>query len=219
MPRLDSAFDTARRTVPVAAPRGRGWLVPTLVGLAAVLLLGFWAARRRPVETVSTGTTVPADTTRAVPAGMVSETLPGGTTLTIPATGIESRLVTFIKDPAAKVSDTVWFDFDRLLFETGSATLKPESQDQLGLVAQILQAYPNVKARVGGYTDNVGNPSANVRLSQARATNVVQALEAKGVAAGRLDAKGYGAEHPVADNATEAGRAQNRRIALRVTAK
>jgi outer membrane protein OmpA-like peptidoglycan-associated protein len=150
---------------------------------------------------------------------MVSETLPGGTTLTIPATGIESRLVTFIKDPAAKVSDTVWFEFDRLLFETGSATLKPESQDQLGLVAQILQAYPNVKARVGGYTDNVGNPSANVRLSQARATNVVQALEAKGVAAGRLDAKGYGAEHPVADNATEAGRAQNRRIALRVTAK
>lgn len=159
------------------------------------------------------------DTMTSGAAAMVRETLPGGVELNVPATGIEARLVRFIKDPAATVNDTTWFDFDRLLFETGSATLRPESQEQLRYVAQILQAYPNVRVRIGGYTDNTGDAAANVSLSQARAESVMRELVSLGVAPNRLDARGYGAEHPVADNATEEGRAQNRRIALRVLAK
>ena len=60
------------------------------------------------------------------------------------------------------MSDTTWFDFDRLLFDTGQATLQPASQDQLTDIADILKAYPQVKIRIGGYTDNTGDPAANL---------------------------------------------------------
>ena len=103
--------------------------------------------------------------------------------------------------------------------ETNSATLKPTSREQLKNVAEILKAYPTVKAKVGGYTDNTGDAAANQKLSQDRATAVVTELIALGVPTTRLSAEGYGEQYPVADNATEAGRAQNRRIALRVTDK
>jgi outer membrane protein OmpA-like peptidoglycan-associated protein len=73
--------------------------------------------------------------------------------------------------------------------------------------------------RIGGYTDNTGNESANLKLSQERADSVMQALVGKGVDASRLSAKGYGEEHPVADNSTPEGRQKNRRISMRVTEK
>jgi OmpA-OmpF porin, OOP family len=73
--------------------------------------------------------------------------------------------------------------------------------------------------RIGGYTDNQGDAAANLKLSQDRANNVMQQLVTMGVDPSRLDAKGYGEDHPVADNTTDAGRAMNRRISMRVTAK
>jgi len=76
-----------------------------------------------------------------------------------------------------------------------------------------------VAMKVGGYTDNTGDPAANLDLSQRRATNVRQALVDLGVPANRLQAEGFGERHPVADNLTEEGRQQNRRIALNVTRK
>lgn len=210
----------------------RNWIPAALVGLVAVLLIGFFAMRRKPIDTVvaqngaiATDTAVhaaapaPAVVDSSAASGMIHESIPGGAELNVAPNGIEAHLIRFIKDSAARVNDTTWFDFDRLLFETGSATLKPESEAQLKSVAQILQAYPNVKARVGGYTDNSGNAAANMKLSESRAQNVRSELEKLGVASGRLDAKGYGAEHPVGDNSTADGRAANRRIALRVTAK
>jgi OOP family OmpA-OmpF porin len=212
--------------------RSRSWLPAALALVIAVLLIGYFTMRRKPAETVvaqngaiaadsSTHAAAPAPAVvdSSAASDMVHESLPGGAELNVAPNGIEAHLIRFIKDSAATVNDTTWFNFDRLLFETGSATLKPESDAQLKSVAQILQAYPNVKARVGGYTDNSGNAAANMKLSEARAQNVRSELEKLGVASGRLDAKGYGAEHPVGDNSTAAGRAENRRIALRVTAK
>ncbi|ARK12298.1 sodium-translocating pyrophosphatase [Fibrella sp. ES10-3-2-2] len=132
--------------------------------------------------------------------------------------GIEANLVTFIKSDKP-VDKTTWFDFDRLTFETGKATLKPESQEQLKNIAEILKAYPAVSIKLGGYTDNTGSADKNLKLSGDRAQSVKKELVGMGIADSRLEAEGYGQEHPVASNDTEAGRAQNRRISVRVTKK
>ncbi len=144
--------------------------------------------------------------------------LTSGIDLNIPEFGIENKLLTFIKSDKP-VDKTTWFDFDRLLFETGSATLEPQSQEQLKNIAEILKAYPAVNVKLGGYTDNTGNAASNLKLSQDRANSVRVELEKMGIGKDRLEAEGYGQEHPVASNDTEEGRAQNRRISIRVTKK
>ena len=150
---------------------------------------------------------------------MVERALPNSPSLRVPENGIESRLLAFVTDAGRPVDDTTWFSFDRLEFETGSAELRPSSNEQLDNIAAILKAYPNVKLKVGGYTDNTGDPAAHQSLSTARAQNTMAAIVARGIAATRLTAEGYGEQHPVASNTTEEGRARNRRIDLRVTAK
>ncbi|MBL0052586.1 MAG: DUF937 domain-containing protein [Bacteroidetes bacterium] len=142
-----------------------------------------------------------------------------GIELNIPETGIENQLITFIEDANKPVDKTTWFNFDRLLFETGSASLKPESQEQLKNMVEILKAFPAVELKIGGYTDNTGKADANLKLSAARANNVMAELVKLGVDAARLKAEGYGDQFPVATNDTEEGRAQNRRISCRVTKK
>ncbi len=146
-------------------------------------------------------------------------TLDGGVALKgVSAKGIEANLLDFIKSDKVVDKET-WFDFDRLTFETGSATLKPESAAQLNNIAEILKAYPNVNIKLGGYTDNTGNANNNLKLSGDRAVSVKGELTKLGIDAARLESEGYGQEHPVASNDTEAGREQNRRISIRVTKK
>lgn len=145
--------------------------------------------------------------------------LPSGYELNIPENGIENNLVKFIEDKSRPVDKTTWFNFDRLLFDTGKATLRPESQEQLTNIAYILKEFPNVQIKLGGYTDNTGSAEVNKKLSQDRADNVMAELVKLGVDKSRMEAEGYGPEHPVASNDTEAGRAENRRIAIRVTQK
>ena len=144
--------------------------------------------------------------------------LSSGTELNIPENGIENNLLKFIESDKP-VDKTTWFDFDRLLFETGKATLKPSSQEQLKNIAEILKAFPTVNVKLGGYTDNTGKADRNLKLSQERAASVEAELEKMGIADDRLESEGYGQEHPVASNDTEAGRAKNRRISIRVTKK
>ena len=76
-----------------------------------------------------------------------------------------------------------------------------------------------MQVRIGGYTDNTGDPAANLQLSQQRADNVMGEISRLGVDPSRMSAKGYGEESPIADNSTEEGRQKNRRISLRVTGK
>lgn len=148
-----------------------------------------------------------------------SKKLPSGVELNIPELGVENKLIAFLDDALRPVDEKLWFSFDRLTFETGKATLKPESQEQLKNIAEILKAYPKVAIKIGGYTDNTGDPQANLSLSQQRADAVMAELVKMGVDASRMEAKGYGQEHPIADNATEEGRAKNRRIDLKVVSK
>jgi OOP family OmpA-OmpF porin len=103
---------------------------------------------------------------------------------------------------------------DRVAFETGTAMLTAASQAQLTNLVALLQAYPNARLKVGGFTDNQGRAEANLLLSADRANALRQALLRLGLAPSRVAAQGYGAAHPLASNATRAGRAQNRRVAI-----
>jgi outer membrane protein OmpA-like peptidoglycan-associated protein len=102
-----------------------------------------------------------------------------------------------------------------IYFDTGKADLKPESTPALQEVAKLLANDPSLKLFVVGHTDAVGQVDANLQLSQARAEAVVKALVAgHGVAAARLRSYGVGPLSPVSSNATEEGRAKNRRVEL-----
>jgi OmpA-OmpF porin, OOP family len=97
-------------------------------------------------------------------------------------------------------------------FDTGKATIKPESQRIVGEIAALLTGHLGLKVSIEGHTDNTGTPQGNKTLSEARARAVVEAVVARGVEALRLSAVGWGQDKPVADNATEEGRAKNRRV-------
>jgi outer membrane protein OmpA-like peptidoglycan-associated protein len=102
-----------------------------------------------------------------------------------------------------------------IYFDTGKAEVKPESDAALGEIAKLLQQDPALKLLVVGHTDNVGALASNMDLSKRRAAAVVQVLTAKyAIAAARLSAQGAGPLAPVASNATEEGRAKNRRVEL-----
>jgi OmpA-OmpF porin, OOP family len=102
---------------------------------------------------------------------------------------------------------------DKIYFDTGKSTIKPVSYSLLDEVAKVLNEHGEVKkVRIEGHTDNTGSAKLNTKLSDARAKAVRAYLEKKGVASGRLDAKGYGPSRPAADNATPDGREKNRRV-------
>jgi outer membrane protein OmpA-like peptidoglycan-associated protein len=105
-----------------------------------------------------------------------------------------------------------------ILFETGQASLKPQAQHDLGEFAKILQKYPDTNVAIEGFTDSVGNESYNRKLSQERADAVVSYLSQAGVPRARLVSEGFGEARPVASNASEEGRAKNRRVEIHITA-
>ncbi|MDE5876636.1 MAG: OmpA family protein [Muribaculaceae bacterium] len=107
---------------------------------------------------------------------------------------------------------------DAVLFPTGSYTLSADAQAVLSRVAYNLEQFPNTDVTVVGYTDNTGTEAVNQKLSLERAQSVEDYLETKGVSAKRLKAVGDGWNNPIASNATAAGRAQNRRVEIFITA-
>ena len=103
-----------------------------------------------------------------------------------------------------------------VFFDSKETGLKPESITELDNVVRLMNENPNMKILISGYTDNVGKPADNLALSKGRAVAVVNYLLQKGVNTARLSFKGLGEADPVADNATEQGRALNRRTELSV---
>ncbi|MEW6336036.1 MAG: OmpA family protein [Acidobacteriota bacterium] len=101
-----------------------------------------------------------------------------------------------------------------ILFDLDSATLRGESKTVLDEVVRVLEGQPGWKLAIEGHTDSTGADAHNQALSQQRAESVRSYLTGKGAAAARLRAVGFGESKPVADNATELGRAQNRRVEL-----
>jgi outer membrane protein OmpA-like peptidoglycan-associated protein len=99
-------------------------------------------------------------------------------------------------------------------FETGKSVIQNESQKIVNDIFEMLQANADLKVSIEGHTDNVGNAAANKTLSESRAKAVMDALVAKGINKTRLSSKGWGSTKPVADNATEEGKAANRRVEI-----
>ncbi len=210
------------------------WILPILLGVAVLYWLGTKGCVKKTIETSDTISSeidsvaikatedaeIAIDSMNSAIKKLFQYKLPTGFEMVGAANdGIESKIITFIEDKSKEVDKTTWFEFDRLLFDINKATLQPESQEQLHNIAQILSAFPTVKLKIGGYTDNTGDPKVNQRLSTDRAFNVMNELVKLGIDKSRLSAEGYGDKFPVADNSSEEGRQQNRRISVRVTEK
>jgi len=192
--------------------------VPLMALLAAFCVGGLiWWGRQRPVEVARMDVIEPLSTpvgTSGTMVGTFVRTLPGNVTITIPAVGsAEDRLSLYL---ASAIPGGTTITLDRIAFDTNSASLTPESVAQLDNIATILRAYPQAHVAIVGHTDSVGDDAANVALSRTRANTVAAKLAANGVQPQRVHAEGYGSHKPIADNATDAGRAQNRRVELEV---
>ncbi|MGY2049640.1 OmpA family protein [Methylobacterium sp. JK268] len=99
-------------------------------------------------------------------------------------------------------------------FASDATEILPDSRPQIDAIAQVLKDQPTLRLAINGYTDETGSAAHNRTLSEGRAASVRQALVAAGIDASRLTSKGFGSSGAVADNGTEAGRAQNRRVEL-----
>lgn len=116
------------------------------------------------------------------------------------------------REQLAVISDGI----KNLQFETGKSIIKPSSFAALDKLAEMLNENSTLNFRIDGHTDNVGDPSANMILSQERADAVKNYLISKGVSGSRITATGYGDTKPVVSNETVAGKAKNRRVDMTI---
>lgn len=103
-----------------------------------------------------------------------------------------------------------------LLFDVGSADLKPGARQEISRVSTVLNKYTDTRIRVDGHTDNTGSQALNQNLSELRAANVKLALVEQGVHPSRISTVGFGASAPIAQNDTEVGRRLNRRVIITI---
>lgn len=118
--------------------------------------------------------------------------------------------------PLQPLANNVTMVLKNVFFDSEKFELKPESKAELDKVVQLLNANPNIKIEIGGHTDNTGDNKKNTVLSTNRAKAVIGYLTTNGIIITRLTHKGYADTKPVADNKTEAGRAQNRRTEIKI---
>ena len=208
---------------------GLWWILVPLLLLLLWFLFGKSCNRDEEVIAVDTTTTeiTPVDTSiGTVPSTEVIRenimvTLPNNETINAYKGGIEDQLVNFLNTDYTNMSEddlkNKWFDFDNLNFETGTSNILPESQVQVDNLAAIFAAFPNLKVKIGGYTDKTGDETLNKKLSDERALAVKNALAAKNVGDRVEDTEGYGSEFAKFDaTAPEADRVKDRRVSISV---
>lgn len=172
--------------------------------LAIALGIIWWSQGRNSVPVLSR---TPA-TSEAIPATT------GTTAFAATDQTVMGELSQFLANPAAVAPRA--FSLRELNFPTGSAVLSTDGAATSTALATLLNQYPTARIRIVGHTDNVGVESANQKLSMDRAEALKQSLVDQGIAADRIEVAGMGSVQPVADNASEDGRSQNRRIDIEV---
>lgn len=115
-----------------------------------------------------------------------------------------------------KLKVGVKFVVENILFNTGKATMKPESFDEVDKMANLLKKNDMVRIEISGHTDNVGSASMNKKLSKARALTVKNFLISRGIEQDRIEHEGYGFDQPIAPNTTSEGKAKNRRVEVKI---
>ena len=133
----------------------------------------------------------------------------------------EKGCVIELVERETEMMDTGRIRLQNINFDTGKATLKPESFQPLDVVGTLLGQWPTLKIEIGGHTDDVGGDAVNRKLSQARAQSVLDYMKGKYAAidAARFTVKGYGESRPMVPNVNDASRAQNRRVEFTVLNK
>ena len=223
------------------------WLVPAILIIAVLAGVGYFAATydwnkfnsnttlepdTSQMEQVTNAqidtTNLPKDTVAVlkvdsaisvnVPATKtMGISLPNGQKLDLPEGTFNYKFAKYLIDSSAKVNQI--FTFDNLNFESNSPVLVAGAEKTVQDLAKIMTAYPRVQVKLTGYTDNAGDSLQNRKLSAKRALTVRNLLIANGIADVRIDFSGKGSSNPVASNATEVGKAQNRRIEVKVVKK
>ncbi|RKE56280.1 OmpA family protein [Sphingobacterium detergens] len=229
LPRADGARAAAAST----GSSGGGWW-KILIALIVIALLWFLfgkgcSGNKNGAVTDTSVNQGPVDSGNTMGNGAASPVdrehldvmLPNGGKLGAFKSGIEDRLVQFLKSDYKSLGEdslkNTWFDFDNLNFETGTAKVLPESQAQLSNLAEILKAFPAANVKIGGYTDKTGNEEYNKKLSLERANAVKDYLDKAGLSKQVTGAEGYGsqfAKYPA--DAPETDRILDRHVAVSV---
>ena len=122
-----------------------------------------------------------------------------------------------VAENTKRTEDGILVDLkSKLLFNSDSAVLKPEAVEQIAKLGDILDRYPEDRIRVQGHTDSTGTVAHNEELSMRRARSVREVLVNRGGKPAQILVEGIGEGHPIADNRTAAGRAQNRLVELHI---
>ena len=208
-------------------PNLKDWKNGTLsfAGNAVTTASGLPQAALDQIKSLFSGWTLPASfggIATGTERKLTEVPLPNGTKLQAYPGGIEDQLIKFIQsdayqNAAADSLNDKWFNFDDLNFKFGTTELVPESKRQLDNIVAILKAFPDVKIKIGGYTDKKGDDAANKKLSDDRAKAVKTALEKAGVGPQVPEAEGYGEEFAaVAETASDEERKADRKTSVRL---
>ncbi len=224
------------------------WLLPLLLLAGIAYWWNSCRGNAGSAETATTEpavTTDPATTSTTTATVTATDTPAAASTATVAATtkqstkvklacgseidayqgGIESNLVKFLDDKSAAFNPedkkANWINFDNMNFEFGTSKLTGESISQIKNLVAILGCYKGLKIKIGGYTDKVGADAGNLKLSQSRADAIMKALLANGAGKDQITgAEGYGETlATVAETATDAERAIDRKTAVRIMAR
>lgn len=207
-------------------PSLKDWKTGSLAfaGSAITMASGLPQAAMDQLKSLFSGWTMPSATSGATTENktLTDVTLPDGTKLQAYPGGIEDQLVKFIqsdeyKNGTAETLKEKWFPFDDLKFKFGGTDLEEASKRQLDNITAILKAFPNVKIKLGGYTDKKGDDAKNLKLSDDRAKAIKAMLEKAGVGAQVPEAEGYGEQFAtVAETGTDTERAVDRKTSVRL---